>query len=272
MVHSVVAGTIRQAESAAPESPAADPAAPLPGGPAGALSLRERSVCIGVSPWLSPLAMGVTQDLALPAFFNGIEVRGREHLSREGAVLLAPTHRARWDALLLPHAAGRRVTGRDCRFMVTLDEMQGVQGWLLQRLGCFPVDQGRPTLATLRLAVELLGRGEQLVVFPEGRIHRQDEPLRLHQGLARLAQLARGQGVEVRVLPVGIAYSHGRPRPGDRAAVQIGAALQVEGEGREAAKRFTDQLTEAMGRAEAQARDLIGRPLSPADQTPLQGP
>jgi hypothetical protein len=37
-------------------------------------------------------------------------------------VLLAPTHRARWDALLLPLAAGVRVTGRHCRFMVTLDE------------------------------------------------------------------------------------------------------------------------------------------------------
>lgn len=249
---------IGQAKQGAAELPATEAA---PGSVGGALSARERSVCNGVSPWLSPLAMAVTQDLALPAFFNGVVVRGREHLSRDGAVLLAPTHRARWDALLLPHAAGRRVTGRDCRFMVTLDEMQGVQGWLLHRLGCFPVDQGRPTLASLRLAVELLGRGEQLVVFPEGRIHRNDEPLRLHQGLARLAQLAAGQGVEVSVLPVGIAYSRAVPRPGDRAAVQIGAPLRVEGEGRDASRRFTSALTAAMGAAEGQARRLVERPI-----------
>jgi 1-acyl-sn-glycerol-3-phosphate acyltransferase len=235
---------------------------PIEGGAGGALiTARERSVCNGVSPWLAPLAMGLTQDLAVPVFFSRVMVRGREHLPRSGAVLLAPTHRARWDALLVPHAAGRRVWGRDCRFMVTRDEMEGPQGWLLQRLGCFPVDQGRPTLASLRLAVNLLERGEQLVMFPEGRIHRHDEPLRLHQGLARLAQLAAGQGVDVRVVPVGIAYGQPVPRPGQSAAVQIGPALQVAGGGREAAMAFTTELAASMALAERGARLLVGRPL-----------
>jgi len=235
---------------------------PIEGGAGGALiTARERSVCNGVSPWLAPLAMVLTQDLAVPGFFSRVMVRGRKHLPRSGAVLLAPTHRARWDALLVPHAAGRRVWGRDCRFMVTRDEMEGPQGWLLQRLGCFPVDQGRPTLASLRLAVNLLERGEQLVMFPEGRIHRHDETLRLHQGLARLAQLAAGQGVDVRVVPVGIAYSQPVPRPGQAAAVQIGPALQVAGGGREAAMAFTTELAASMARAERGARLLVGRPL-----------
>jgi 1-acyl-sn-glycerol-3-phosphate acyltransferase len=222
---------------------------------------RERGVCNGVSPWLAPLAMVLTQDLALPGFFSRVMVRGREHLPRSGAVLLAPTHRARWDALLLPLAAGRRVCGRDCRFMVTRDEMEGPQGWLLQRLGCFPVDQGRPTLASLRLAVNLLERGEQLVLFPEGRIHREDEPLTLHQGLARLAQLAAGQGVDVQVVPVGIAYAQPIPRPGQAAALQIGPALGVSQGGRAAAAGFTADLAAAMRQAERAARQLLGRPL-----------
>jgi len=235
---------------------------PIEGGAGGALiAARERSVCNGVSPWLAPLATVLTQDVALPGFFSQVMVRGREHLPRSGAVLLAPTHRARWDALLLPHAAGRRVTGRDCRFMVTRDEMAGPQGWLLQRLGCFPVDQGRPTLASLRLSVNLLERGEQLVMFPEGRIHRHDEPLRLHQGLARLAQLAAGQGVDVRVVPVGIAYGQPVPRPGQSAAVRIGSALGVSQGGRAAAASFTAELAASMVRAEREARELVGRPL-----------
>ena len=118
----------------------------------------------------------------------------------------------------------------------------------------------------------LLGRGEQLVVFPEGRIHRDDEPLRLHQGLARLAQLAGSQGVAVTVLPVGIAYGRPVPGPGDRAAVQIGAPLRVDGEGREAGRRFTAALTAAMGLAEAQARALVGRPLLRPQPRPQGGP
>jgi 1-acyl-sn-glycerol-3-phosphate acyltransferase len=231
---------------------------------AAALLERESGLCNGISPWLSPLAMVVTQDLTLPAFFARVRVIGQEHLPREGPVLLAPTHRARWDALLLPHAAGRRVTGRDCRFMVTVDEMKGLQGWFLHRLGCFPVDQGRPTLASLRYAVDLLACGQQLVVFPEGRIRRDDGPIRLHQGLARLALLTAGQGVDVPVLPVGIAYSRALPRPGEAAAVCFGEPLRPEGQGREAARAFNDRLALAMQSAEQAARLTIGRlPQSP---------
>ena len=125
----------------------------------GSLSTRESTLCNGISPWLAPLAIFATEDVALHVFFRSVSILGREHLPTAGPVLLAPTHRARWDALLLPHAAGRRVSGRDCRFMVTIDEMEGLQGWFLHRLGCFPVDQGRPTMASLRLAIDLqIGR------------------------------------------------------------------------------------------------------------------
>ncbi|WP_254986995.1 lysophospholipid acyltransferase family protein [Cyanobium sp. ATX 6E8] len=220
--------------------------------------VRERGLCNGISPWLSPLAMVASQDIALGLFFRGIQVLGREHLPTSGPVLLAPTHRARWDAFLLPHAAGRRVTGRDCRFMVTVDEMRGLQGWFLHRLGCFPVNQTRPSMASLRYAVDLLAGGQQLVVFPEGRIQREPSPLRLHQGLARLALLAAGQGVVVPVVPVGIAYSHSLPRWRDRAALCFGPPLTLEGQGREAAIAFTDHLTTALQQAETQARGRVG--------------
>ncbi|MEI8250573.1 MAG: lysophospholipid acyltransferase family protein [Synechococcus sp. ELA057] len=222
---------------------------------------REQGLCNGISPWLSPLAMVVTQDLVLRTYFRSVLVLDRQHLPLTGPVLLAPTHRARWDALMLPHAAGRRVTGRDCRFMVTKDEMGGVQGWLLHRLGCFPVDQGRPTMASLRYPIDLLKAGEQLVVFPEGRIQRDDSPIRPQQGLARLALLAVSQGVTLPVVPVGIAYSHPRPWLRDRAAVCFGPALWPQGEGREAARAFNDHLGAAMRSAEQAARQAVGRPL-----------
>lgn len=222
---------------------------------------RQRGLGSGISPWLAPLATLVTQDLALPGYFDRVRVLNRHHLPRDGAVLLAPTHRARWDALLLPHAAGRRVTGRDCRFMVTIDEMRGLQGWFLHRLGCFPVDQGRPTLSSLRYAIDLLGMGQQLVVFPEGNICRDDGPIQLQQGLARLAQMAAAQGVVVSVVPVGIAYGHAQPRLGDGAALCFGPPLVPRGQGRDAARRFTEDLGQAMQSAEQAARSAVGRPI-----------
>ncbi|MBE9153662.1 1-acyl-sn-glycerol-3-phosphate acyltransferase [Cyanobium sp. LEGE 06113] len=224
---------------------------------------RERSVCRGISPWLAPVAMLATQDLALPLWFRSLQVQGQQFLPASGPVLLAPTHKARWDALLLPYAAGRRVSGRDCRFMVTIDEMQGLQGWFLQRLGCFAVNQLRPSLASLRYAVELLEAGEQLVVFPEGRIRREPSVPRLQQGLARLALLAESKGVVVPVLPVGIAYSRSLALPCGRAALRIGAPMRLQGEGREAAKAFTAQLAAAMTVLESQAAASIGVPSLP---------
>jgi 1-acyl-sn-glycerol-3-phosphate acyltransferase len=225
---------------------------------------RERSVCNGISPWLSPLAMVVTQDIALRAWFRRIAVVGHAHLPHGGPVLLAPTHKARWDALLLPHAAGRRVTGRDCRFMVTLDEMKGLQGWFLHRLGCFAVNQNRPSLASLRYAVDLLAGGQQLVVFPEGRIRRDGGPIRLHQGLARLALLAASQGVAVPVVPVGIAYGHPFPTLRDQAALCFGEPLHIEGQGREAALAFSHLLAAAMAEVEARAAAALGGSGEPA--------
>ncbi|MCP9886430.1 1-acyl-sn-glycerol-3-phosphate acyltransferase [Cyanobium sp. ATX 6A2] len=210
-----------------------------------------------ISPWLAPVAMALTQDITLPLWFRGIRVEGFERLPRQGPLLLAPTHKSRWDALLLPHAAGRRTTGRDCRFMVTIDEMEGLQGWFLQRLGCFAVNQLRPSLSSLRHAFELLEAGEQLVVFPEGRIRRHcDEPMRLQQGLARLAALALSRGVSVPVVPVGLAYGHPWPRPCDRAAVCFGEPMQIEAEGRDAARTLTRQLAAALHQQEQRATQL----------------
>jgi len=225
------------------------------------LATREQALSSGIDPFWAPMAMVLTQDFALKSYFRERVVLGADRLPVDGPVLLAPTHRARWDALMLPMAAGRRVTGRDCRFMVTGTEMVGLQGWFLHRLGCFAVDQGRPSMTTLRYAIDLLSAGEQLVVFPEGRINRTDEPIRLQQGLARLSQLATRQGVPVQVVPVGLAYSEARPRPCGRAAVCFGESLTTETSGREATRIFNQLLTERMQSAEQAARAAVGRPL-----------
>ena len=253
------------ARTSAQQAPGGESAPGPPGGLARELA-RERSLCNGINPWLAPLAMVLTQDVALRLWFRRLQVLGREHLPSTGPVLLAPTHKARWDALLLPHAAGRRVSGRDCRFMVTIDEMRGLQGWFLHRLGCFPVNQTRPALASLRYAVDLLAAGQQLVVFPEGRIRRDGAPIRLHQGLARLALLAASQGVRVPVVPVGIAYDHPYPRPCGRAALCFGPPLAITGQGREAAQRLNGQLMEAMAVAEQRAGRALQEPRGGAEE------
>ena len=48
-------------------------------------------------------------------------------------------------------AMGRRVTKKDCRFMVTKSEMRGIQGWFLKRLGCFSINQLSPSLLSIKI-------------------------------------------------------------------------------------------------------------------------
>ena len=203
--------------------------------------------------------MVATQDIALNNFFRRRIVIGGENLPSNGSVVLAPTHRSRWDALMLTMAAGRRITKRDCRYMVTRSEMRGLQGWFLNRLGCFPVDQGRPSLTTLRYAVDLLVSQQQLVVFPEGKINRFSETVKLKKGLIRLAQLASNKGLDVTVVPVGLAYSEVIPKFFGSASICFSEPFVITKDFKQSANDFNMALSKSMRAAEESALLAVGR-------------
>jgi 1-acyl-sn-glycerol-3-phosphate acyltransferase len=204
-----------------------------------------------ISPWLTPVAYFLGRHL-LTSFFGQIKIVGQENIPTTGPVLLAPTHRARWDSLLLPYATGRGITGRDLRFMVTITECQGLQGWFVRRLGGFPVDPQRPSISTLRHTVELLQRGEMLVIYPEGGIFRDREVHTLKPGIARLALTAESSypGLGVKILPIGINYSDPYPHWGSDVSIHIGSAIKVadyaHGNVKQDAKCLTADLAKAL--------------------------
>tara|TARA_B100000965_G_scaffold244182_1_gene204887 strand:+ start:135 stop:749 length:615 start_codon:yes stop_codon:yes gene_type:complete len=203
--------------------------------------------------------MIATQDIALNYFFRRKIIIGAENLPLDGSVVLAPTHRSRWDALMLTMAAGRRITKRDCRYMVTRSEMMGLQGWFLNRLGCFPIDQGRPSLTTLRYAVDLLISRQQLVVFPEGRINRFGETVKLKKGLIRLAQLASNKGLEIKIVPVGLAYSNVIPKLFGSASICFSKPIIISKDFKQSTNDFNIELYKSMRSAEQLALRTIGR-------------
>lgn len=200
-----------------------------------------------VSPWLAPLLYRLGRYIILPLYFGQIKVIGRENLPRSGPLLLAPTHRSRWDAFMVPYVAGQDITGRDLRFMVSLDEMQGFQGWIVRHFGGFPVDTKRPTIASLRHGVELLQAGEALVIFPEGNIFRDCQVHPLKPGLARLAiQAEADTSLSLKIVPITIRYSQSVPHWGCKVVIAIGSPLQVApycvGPTKHAAQRLTTDL------------------------------
>jgi 1-acyl-sn-glycerol-3-phosphate acyltransferase len=203
------------------------------------------------SPWLVPLAYFLCR-LILPLFFKRIEIVGQENLPRESSAVLAPTHRSRWDGILIAFATGRLVTGRDMHFMVTQDEAQGFQGWVLKRLGGFPINPKNPSVASLRYGIKVLQDRQMMVVFPEGNIFRGQDINPLKPGLIRLALQAESNqpGLGIQVVPITLNYSHRVPRWGCEVTIRIGKPIEVarynQANAKQNAKQLAADLTKAL--------------------------
>ncbi len=93
------------------------------------------------------------------------EVHGRENLPTAGAFIVSPVHRSNLDTPLLPviRAEPIRFMGKE-----SLWKVNRAASWFLTMLGGFPVERATADRSALRVAEEILERGEALVMFPEG--------------------------------------------------------------------------------------------------------
>ena len=204
--------------------------------------------------------MFVTQDIILRIFFKETKIiKNNFSISNNSSVILAPTHRSRWDGLILNMAMGRRVTKKYCRFMVTNSEMKGIQGWFLKRLGCFSINQLSPSFSILRYAVKLIVEKRQLVVFPEGRINKYGKKIALKEGLFRLARLATKKTSSITIIPIGIAYSEVNPKFRSKVSLCFGEPLVINEHIDLSINEFNKTLHKKMMAAENKALNYVGR-------------
>lgn len=183
-----------------------------------------------ISPWMARILYPLGCYLVLPLFFGKIQINGQENIPLQDPVIVAPTHRSRWDAFIVPYAIGRLVSGRDLRFMVSANEVTGFQGWVIRRMGGFPVDTDHPQLSSVRYSVELLKQErEMLVIFPEGGIFNDYKIHSLKRGVASIALQAETDRSNrgVKILPMTIRYSQPYPSWGTEVKVDIGTPLTV---------------------------------------------
>ena len=213
-----------------------------------------------INPVLGFIAMFVTQDVVLRFFFRKKKIlKNGFSIPINSSIILAPTHRSRWDGLILTMAMGRRVTKKDCRFMVTKSEMRGLQGWFLKRLGCFSINQLSPSFSALRYAIELIEKREQLVVFPEGKINKYGKKLVLKEGLYRLAKLATKKTTSIIIIPIGIAYSKVPPKFRGEFCLSLGKPILINDYLNLTIKEFNIFLNEKMTQEEEKALKNVGR-------------
>jgi 1-acyl-sn-glycerol-3-phosphate acyltransferase len=213
-----------------------------------------------ISPWLARLVYPIGRCFVIPSFFGKVEVSGQENVPRQGPVIIAPTHRSRWDAILVPYATGRLVTGRDLHYMVTSDEIKGLQGWFIKRLGGFPVNPRHPRIGSFRHSIELLSQGEMLAIFPEGDIIREVPVQPLKPGLARIALQAQAQvNQEIKIVPVSLCYSEIYPSWGCDVHIRIGTPLVVDHYLQESIRKGAKKLTQTLETALKELHENSGQ-------------
>ena len=105
--------------------------------------------------------------------------RGHENLPLTGPLLIVCTHVSVADPLVLMAAARPRRT-----HMMTKSEMfkHRPVAAFLRMVKAFPVRRGQADIGAIRHALDLLSRGECLVVFPEGHVSRTGHMRRGHPG------------------------------------------------------------------------------------------
>ena len=98
-----------------------------------------------------------------------VSVEGLEHLPERGA-LLCPNHSSDWDpvlvALKLPVNYRLHIMGKEELFRFR------PFGWLLRKLGAFPVSRGGSDIQSVKTAIQAIRSGDNLLIFLEGTVIR----------------------------------------------------------------------------------------------------
>lgn len=195
-----------------------------------------------VKPWLYWTLFPVHRTF-LRLYFGAIEIQGLDKLPAQSPVVLASKHFSRWDPLVLS-----LLSIEPLRFMTNANQFEGLQGWMIERLGAFPVNLARPTVSSLRGAINLIHAGHKLVIFPEGGIVR-DQLLRpFKPGLARLvlqAEATAPEKLDVPIVPIALRYI---PTASFRAkiSIHIGEPIYTHQYRQDGEKQTAQAVTDAL--------------------------
>jgi 1-acyl-sn-glycerol-3-phosphate acyltransferase len=164
---------------------------------------REKGVNKAIF-WTVRVVLGA----AIQVYFS-LERNGRKNIPKKGPVILASNHRSFLDPFVVGCLVRRPV------YFVAKKELfeKRWQGWILNRLGAFPVKRGESDEESMATARGVLERGGALVIFPEGTRHRNGPLGRPKRGVGRLALETGAPVVPVAVMGTDRARGGWKIRP-----------------------------------------------------------
>ncbi len=144
-------------------------------------------------------------------FFHHSTFQGQEHIPPEGPCLFASNHVSYYDPLLV--AAGQTLPMRFMAWDALFN--RGMFDRLIRYFGAFPVDTEGNDPGGYRVCLELLKRGQRILIFPEGGRSETASLVPFREGVARLAMKAQVPIVPVCILGGNAAWPRGdtAPRP-----------------------------------------------------------
>jgi glycerol-3-phosphate dehydrogenase (NAD(P)+) len=177
------------------------------------------------------------------AFFHlyfRFERIGREHIPAKGPVLITANHRSFLDPFVIACMARRPM------YYVAKEELftKGLNAWVLNALGAFPVARGASDENMIQTAKQILARGDIVLIFAEGTRIRPGALGRPKRGIGRLALETGVPVVPVAVIGTEAIRRGWRIRP-HKVRMRAGRALRfpkVENPSPQLAGAVTDRI------------------------------
>lgn len=111
--------------------------------------------------------------------------KGRRNIPRKGKMILACNHQSNADAFVIASTLYRR----RYKFMCKREafEKSKFVGWLLKKLGAYPISRGANDITAIKNTFKYLNEGKAICMFPEGTRVSSEEGGEVKTGLAMIA-------------------------------------------------------------------------------------
>jgi glycerol-3-phosphate dehydrogenase (NAD(P)+) len=137
----------------------------------------------GVNWVMYALVRGILQPICL--VYLRLSRQGREHARVKGGLLVAANHRSFLDPFVIAFSLPWR---RPMNYVAKIELFEKRWGgWLLSRLGAFPIRRGESDEEAMKTARMVLERGGTICIFPEGTRIRTGSLAAPKRGVGRLA-------------------------------------------------------------------------------------
>ena len=175
----------------------------------------------------------------------GLRIEGKENIPKDRNIILMGNHQFDFDPVMLALCD----MSRQYHFMGK-KELWGnkILAWLWTEVHGFPVDRGNYDMGAIRMAMNILKRGECLGIFPEGTRHKGPDMLPLLSGAAMIALRSKCD-----IVPI---YIDGNYKPFTKMVLRVGKPVKMDD--LLAGRIGKDTFDTLMGRVEESFFELSG--------------